>query len=537
MALGSYDSETPDPQTQLVSNRVVSLETDTPKEVISKTISYVAEGTVANRVMLISPTQSATAVASVNPSLLRILNDGRVPVIVLLGYETYTDINTDGPVKFLQSMLMPGDQMIPPLRGFIPITDGDDGQVYDGTSVAFTEATMTTDSATDVNDADVAAEDTSFTVDEGGHFRVGDFIQLGTTPATTATLIEIMEVTAISTHLLTVKRGLFGTVVGEKDNQTTGHVNNANVLFPFFNEYMGVYNYDTATSALYSKPTTDGQGRFKARNLQGIGRTTGATVFGITPGSVMIQFADAGYVDITQDGDITFNTDSGLTAGLTYFFTINIDNLGADATTFTVGTSTKFMGSGGVVQKLQESLDLLSATFGKNSYKKKAKVEVIGGNLRITSCQHAVGTSSSIVLSTNTAGTSGTDELFDGTNGFGRIPADVPYNTVGALPDSPSFDNITNESTPNLSNIIYDDGQGVLLKSKDQPIGEINYETGALDFKCEYLLSQFSVAAFHSSIFSGARDATDAVRTNSLTEVKATVHNSRATGSLKLEVY
>ena len=137
----------------------------------------------------------------------------------------------------------------------------------------------------------------------------------------------------------------------------------------------------------------------------------------------MLRFYEPGYQNITNDGDITSATESGLTA-ITYYMSISIDGGTTDKITFTVGSNTKFGGSDGVIRKLQDSIDALYYNSAKNGYKKKAVVAIVEGNLRVTSGQNT--SASAISIKTNTYGSSGTDELFDGTNTFGRFPADVP---------------------------------------------------------------------------------------------------------------
>ena len=498
------------------------------------TVSYTAEGTVATQLLSISKTADTGAdqtVQSKDPAAIKVTNEGQTPVIGLFGYEAYGSATADGALHYLQAMIMPGESVIPPLRGIIPTADA--GQVYDGTAVDFTVTTNQVIVGTALNDASVEAGETEITVDAGGHFRVGDYIQLGTTASTTATQIEILEITGISTHALTVKRALFGTVDGDKDNQTAGHDDDSPVYFPFFNEYMGVYNTQSGTAALFSVPTTDGKGRFMARNLYGYGRTDSSTTFGLTPGSIMLRFYEPGYQNITNDGDITSATESGLTA-ITYYMSISIDGGTTDKITFTVGSNTKFGGSDGVISKIQDAIDALYYNSAKNGYKKRATIGIVNGNLRVTSKQNT--SASAIAITTNTDGTSGTDELFDGTNTFGRFPADVPAAVAAKAPDSPLYNDITHAEEPNMKNIIYDNGLGGLIEN-GRRIGRINYETGALDFTSIFPFSQFDISCFHSSPFSGKRDADEAARANALKSIHATVHNQRKTGSLKIEVF
>ena len=73
--------------------------------------------------------------------------------------------------------------------------------------------------------------------------------------------------------------------------------------------------------------------------------------------------------------------------------------------------------------------------------------------------------------------------MFDGTNTFGRFPADVPAAVAAKSPDSPLYNDITHAEIDNMKNIIYDNGYGELMDA-GRRVGRINYETGALDFTC-----------------------------------------------------
>ena len=71
-------------------------------------------------------------------------------------------------------------------------------------------SSLEVDSGTLINQADFEDDSTTLTVDDGDLFRVGDLIQVGIND-TTATRIEVMRVTSIATHVLSVDRSLYGT--------------------------------------------------------------------------------------------------------------------------------------------------------------------------------------------------------------------------------------------------------------------------------------------------------------------------------------
>ena len=200
------------------------------------------------------------------------------------------------------------------------------------------------DSGTLLNDAGVEAADTEITVDDSDYFRIGDLIQLGVND-TTATRIEVMRVTAISTHTLTVERALYGTSAADKDaqtNATSGAVDNAKVYFPIFNTY-GDYND-------FSVVQTDAAGRFGVSNFFGYGRVADSTADGIVAGSVAGKFYEAGYQAFGMKG-ITPQTNSGLAVSTAYYFTIAVDGGSTIEITFTSdGSNVNFGGTTGIIR-------------------------------------------------------------------------------------------------------------------------------------------------------------------------------------------
>ena len=159
-------------------------------------------------------------------------------------------------------------------------------------------------------------------------------------------------------------------------------------------------------------------------------------------------------------------------------------------------------------------------------------MSIVNGNLRITSGQRL--STSAISVTTNTDGTSGTDEFFDGTNTIGRFPANIPSAVDGRLPDDVIYDPITYGSSPNVNAFCYDDGRG---RIRGNCSGTINYETGEIDITNAPPNAQFQISVMHSSPFSGKRDATEAARANSLVSVYANVHNNKMDGKLEVKVY
>ena len=130
------------------------------KERISKDIGYVATGTIATQVLSISKTADTGTIANqtqqtADPVRVKVKNPGRTPIIVAFGYEAYTAETAHGAVHYLQAMILPGDEVVAPLRGIIPTADR--GEVYDGTAVDFTDVTNYVASGTALNDASLEA--------------------------------------------------------------------------------------------------------------------------------------------------------------------------------------------------------------------------------------------------------------------------------------------------------------------------------------------------------------------------------------------
>ena len=65
---------------------------------------------------------------------------------------------------------------------------------------------------------------TTLTVDNGSHFAVGNYLQIGD---------EIVYVTAKSTNDLTVKRGMFGTKIAQHDNDSIVYILNMNQWYGY----------------------------------------------------------------------------------------------------------------------------------------------------------------------------------------------------------------------------------------------------------------------------------------------------------------
>ena len=317
-----------------------------------KKISYSATD---NKLLLdVETAQTEGSVKTGGPGNIEIRNTGMVPAYAILAYRLWTSATAMSATTYhVNYMLKPGQRMYVPDS---PVVVADEtieqlaGTAVDNATPSVTGGFAYLESGILLNDSGVEAADTTITVDDGDLFRVNDLIQLGIN-TTTATRIEIMRVTSINTHVLTVERGLFGTSAADKDAQTdttSGAVDNAKIYFPFFNIYSGEYNR-------YSVVQTDASGRFHSMNFFGVGRA-GTHLMGLTPGSVSLKFFTPGYQNLTNDGNITPSTLSGLVSSRTYYLSVSIDGATTDKITFTVVTSTPMGGSGGIMTRIQSAI-------------------------------------------------------------------------------------------------------------------------------------------------------------------------------------
>ena len=356
----------------------------------------------------------------------------------------------------------------------------------------------------------VDGTETPIDVDEGAYFFVGDLIRLEN---------EICEVVSISSNTITVIRGTHGSTKAT-------HAEDVAIRLPFFNAYGGLaYNR-------YSVSQTDSSGNFMAKNFFGFGRNTDGSgnreSMGIVAGSFSCKFYESGYQNMTNDGGITSSTSTGLTAETTFYLSVAQNGGSTDAVTFTTGTNVNFGGTDGVISKLQTMVDDLFIDPAKNGYEDGCTFAIVNGNLRCTSNSHL--STSAIAITTNTAGTAGTDELFDTSNVIGRFPATIPAAVASALPPDTILDKVTGAEIQNISKMAYDDG---FSNIKGMCSGNINYETGAITLLNAPPNSEFVFSANYGASQSGGNKfgANDA---NSIVNIGARSTNSKIDTTIEL---
>ena len=471
---------------------------------------------------------NSTKGTSIVPSLKAfcIYNEGDVPAEVQFSYQEWkNNSNVDDAnavdmgggstnIRYATVLLPAGDFIYLPNGRFCGYNA--DASAANATTIENTapDSNMYVDSGADLDHATSAtmgSDATHTTLNlESGHskfFKVGDLIRIEN---------EICEVTAVGTgadlanSTCTIKRGLFGSTAAT-------HADDVAIRLPFFNMVADFDKFSTAQ--------TDKNGVFHAKNFFGYGRTGDAISDGVQAGSVGIKFYQAGYQEIGLSG-ITPNTNSGLAASTAYAFNITVDGGSTFASlSFTTDSSnTNFGGKNGVINKIQDALNVQYYTSG-NLFEKRVTVGIVNGDVRFTSGQHL--SASAIVLAAPTSGTT--------PFGVGRFPAvgDVEASVAAKLPDDTVYDKETYDASPNKSAFMYDDGQGNLLGAGT---GRINYETGEIRFT-SLPNANFVLNVIHSSAHAGGVDANTTSGKNTIQQIGARSVNPKLNTTIKILAY
>ena len=473
-------------------------------------------------VLTVSTTKGANTVSNIKA--LCVYNQGTVGAELQFIVQDWLDnSNTDeknsvdlGPgsatVYRYITILLPAGEFIYLPNGRL-ISYAEDASGANATSVSnvapnsneYTDSTADVDTATD---GAIASGTTTTTLYlEDGHskfFKTGDLIRLEN---------EICEVTAVGTgadlanSTLTIIRGTHGSTAAT-------HADDVAVRFPFFNAYN---NYNK-----YSVAQTNKNGKFKALNFFGYGRTGDAIADGLVPGSVCFKFYNSGYQELGLSG-ITANTNTGLAASTAYKFNITVDggSVFVDFSFTTDSSNLNFGGKNGVLSKIQDALDTQYYTAG-NLFEKRVTIGIVNGDVRVTSGSHL--STSAILLAAPGSGTT--------PFGVGRITAigSIESAVAARLPEDTLFDRVTDEERPNIGSIMYDDGNGNLVGAGT---GTINYETGAVDFTAP-VNAEFVVSATYLSAQSGGTDVSTTNGYNHITSVGARSTNSKLNAKVKV---
>ena len=296
------------------------------------------------------------------------------------------------------------------------------------------------------------------------------------------------------------------------------HADDVAIRLPFFNAHD---KFDK-----YSVSQTNKDGKFRAMNFFGYGRTADAISDGIQSGSVGIKFYSAGYQELGLSG-ITPNTNSGLTASTAYQFTIAVDGGSAYDLDFTTDSSNlNFGGKNGILNKIQDVFNTQYYTTGSNLKLKRVTVGIVNGDVRFTSGQHL--STSAISLADSSGGD--TDWW-----GVGRIPdADNAEGAVAArIPDDTVYNRVTYDASPNKAAFMYDDGQGNL---NGAGTGRINYETGEVRFTA-LPNAEFVLNLILKSAHAGGVNSDTSAGKNTIQSIGARSVNPKLNTTIKILAY
>ena len=509
-------------------------------ETIKKSISYVATGTDSNQILAISQTASSSAVKTTTPKAIDIKNTGAIPVVAMIGYESYSDEDTDAGTKYLHALLLPGETISPPMRGMLPTANqlhALDGEVLDFTAP---NTALKVDTGDNVASGEFnnTTDPVVFELDNGhDKYRVGDYLRIDDEIVKVeGTYADNPTTSTVADNHIVVSRGHFGSTVAAESGTP-------DVYFTHFNEH---YDFDRALSGSSQLVQTDVLGRFRACNFFGYGRVADGSAFGLVPGSIIIRFYSSAYQEVMMGGTgasggagvsniaINSSTDTKLTASTAYAFNLTIDDSTATTVSFTTDSSnTNFGGTNGVISKIQDAIDTATRTVGNALFGYSCSVNIVGGRLRFTSNSHLIphdGTNGSKILLADAG--SGTN-LFAGNIGIFPDIAMANAPVKPKLPDLYTYDSLTYAQVPNRGQFCYDDGHGRLQGTAS---GTINYETGAIDITSAPSNASFEVSVIHNSPFSGKLDA-DKAEANCITAIHANVLNRRLTGEIEVKTY
>ena len=321
---------------------------------------------------------------------------------------------------------------------------------------------------------------TSFVVDDGDWFKVGDLLILGNSQT------EVVEVEAITGTTLTIKRGLLGT-------PASAITNNEEIAFFFGNEHLAFDN---------GKCMTDQNGKFSQRGaFFGYGRSADTLIDGVVPGSVAIGpfYTQGGYLDWGLQ-NIKASDKTGLAASTTYTFHIVVDefNIGGidsvsseTAIAFTTDASdTTFAGSSNaVIPKIQAVFDEKFYDASSGLFNKKVRISLHNGDIRVTSLSNHSETRVGIA---NVSGTtpfgvgrfpalsSSVPDLLGSIHGGGTTDT-ICFGPASSMPPETIEDPVTGKTIQNRNAFILDDGNGNLM-SGNAAVGLINYVKGHCSF-------------------------------------------------------
>ena len=481
-------------------------------------------------------TASSTKGKGVLPAAksLSLINAGRATLGVVLKMNNWQNETTIGggafdaahPANTYLHMTLPvGQSLVFPTARVVTSTgDGSGAITLDGDSSTLSNTApdsnmyrasgaLTTEGFADDNDTTISFDDGSAGA-ANSFFRVNDLIRLDNEICKVREIVDTAGDGNYTPAHFVVDRGVHGSTKAD-------HTNNTAIRLAFFNSYHPF----TAATGGYDKVQTDNDGKFKANNFFGYGRAATSASTGILPGSVAIKCYNPGYQELGLSG-ITPGTNTGLTAGGSYWLKIAIDGGTAESINFTVDSSnTNFGGRNGVLSKIQDVLDEKYYNTAANIFEQKASVSIVNGDVRFSS--HTYLSTSAIALTAGTDGASASYNIFAQQNGRFPILAKIQTAIAARLPDDTVDDGVTGDSVSNTGAFMYDDGNGRLIGKGN---GTINYDTGAIDFT-SVANAEFVVSASFGSALTGKLNAD---YKNVISEVKVHSMNPKVTGKVNL---
>ena len=479
------------------------------KPTLQKTKSVVYKsGAISDNIFSISKDVSETGAEGM-PRAVRVSNTGGTPLIVMTGYETFTNTTTSADnVQYLHTMLLPGESFNPSVRA--AISNHTDKFLLDGTALdnQAPHSNMFEDISTVTSGFDNTTDPVTFVAGDGDLFRVGDMTRCNA---------EVSEVTAIDGNNVTVKRGMLGT-------NAASHGDGETLRLQFSNDYHDIDKFSVSQ--------TDHNGKFKCSNTFGKGRNAGAvdSLSGITPGSLSLKFYTQGAYQSLGLSGVSGSTITGLNSGRLYGFNITVDG-GTEYVdlSFTTDTSNlRFGGANGLIEKIQSALDAQFYVDDGNLFEKKVIVGLSDGDLRFSSSSNL---STSAISLANATGGGGVYNFFN----VGRIPpvGNINSAVASSLPDDTIYDPITYSQGPNTSAFAYDDGRGNISGAAQ---GKVNYETGSIDIRSAPKNSEFVYSVIHSGAFSGKLDSED-IHKNALVDIYANTTSQKWNGQVSVEAW
>jgi len=323
---------------------------------------------------------------------------------------------------------------------------------------------------------------TTLTASDGPYFKVNDVIKIGS---------ELMLVTNVDAHVLTVERGHLGTTAAT-------HSDTANIAIWFYNE-----QNDTRVS-------TNDRGYYSANTFFGKGRNSQSPM-GLVPGSVAVKVPFDAYQELGLSGQ-SLASDTGLTTNTAYKFKITMTEKGTstnydDITITTSASHARWGGSDGVLQKIQDAMDALNIG---------ADIAIVGGDIRFTARNHHIDQKINILAP------SGSPAIWN----VGNIPA---------IGDILAFNDSRFPTDTQKDFIMLDDGEGNLFR-KAGGGGTISYDTGAITLYGLPPRSEFNVSAYFNSFAGEITDDTNnqvfSIRARSTTafndgKVRVIIYNSK----------